>query len=450
MKKTAKHHRTRKDVLLTACIGAVALALFYYIAVSQLSNWLKAPALIAVLVGSGLLMQKIAGFEGYYGLLVFRGEKGFRAMRYAAEKFGGTARKLADFGLSLGFGLLYSYYLFGRKDFKKFLAHAAAVTAFFLLVQPGVAKNVAGFPEIVFAFNLAFGLLAFGVQSLVIQGTKILTTSNAPAGAALIIPGITIPWEGLIALVIAIAVHEIAHGILCMVEKLEVKNSGAVLFGILPIAAFVEPNEEKLKDLEIHKKRRILVAGITSNFFVFVIFLLFAQLAALGLAGFETKPAIVKVLDTGTAAGILQDNEVILAVNGAAVESVEEFAAEMKKMPEGNKAVLKTSLGEKTVVAGKDGKIGISVADKPAAEDAFAYGIMAFLFIVFNLTALINFALATINLLPIFFTDGYRLFYEEARHAFPSAGDLVAKRIAVAAGVVSVLLILINFIPSFR
>ncbi len=450
MKKAGKRHGKRGVAVLAVCIGALALALFYYAATSTLSNWVKAPALVAVLVASGLLMQKVAGLEGYYGLLVFRGEKGFRAMRYAADNFAGTARKLSDFGLSLGFGLLYSYYLFGRKDFKKFLAHAVAVTAFFVMVQPGVARNVGEFPEIVFVFNLAFGLLAFGVQSLVIQGTKILTTSNASAGATLIIPGVTIPWEGIIALVIAVVVHEVAHGILCMVEKLEIKNSGAVLFGVLPVAAFVEPNEDKMKGLEMHKKRRILVAGITSNFFVFISFLLLAQAAAMALAGYETMPTVARVLESGSAKGVLQDGEAILAVNGVAVESVEGFAKQMKGVPEGAKAVLRTSLGEKTVVAGKDGKIGVSVADVPSKENSFSYGIMAFFFIVFNLTALINFALATINLLPIFFTDGYRLFYEEARLAFPSAGDLVAKRIALAAGVVSVLLIAVNFIPAFK
>ncbi|MFH1199553.1 MAG: site-2 protease family protein [Candidatus Micrarchaeota archaeon] len=443
-----KKPAVRHGGLFAACIGVIAFAIFYYAALTDLNNVFKVPLMLAILVGSGLAMQALAGLEGSYGLLVFRGERGFGAMRYAANKFSHAARSLADFGLSLGFGVIYSYYLFGRKDFKKFASHAIAVTAFFTLLSTN--KGTGFSPDLFFTLNVAFGLMATAVQSLVMQGAKILTTGDAVAGATLIIPGVTIPWEGIIALFIAVAVHEIAHGILCMVEKLEVKNSGAVLFGVLPVAAFVEPNEAKMDELHIHQKRRILIAGITSNFFVFILFLLLAWTTTAGMSGYHLQPTIAKVLDTGTAKGVLEANSVLLAVNGAPVGSIADFAAQMKKVPEGGIAKLSTSAGEKAVTAGKDHKIGIQVEDRPAQGDSFAYGIMAFFASVFGLTSLINFALATINLLPVFFTDGYRLFYEEARLLFPSKNDKAAKGIAMAAGIVSIALILLNFIPNFR
>ncbi len=42
------------------------------------------------------------------------------------------------------------------------------------------------------------------------------------------------------------------------------------------------------------------------------------------------------------------------------------------------------------------------------------------------------------------------MVFEEARAAFPSKNDTTAKRISIAAGLISVALILVNFIPNFH
>ncbi len=447
-KNSGQKHKTA-DKLKLVIVVVVSLAIFFALATSTLNNWIKAGSLLVLLAVSGMLIQRLSGIEGYYGLLILRGKKGFKAMEYFSANFSTTAKRLADFGLSLGFGALYSYWLFG-KDKKKFLSHVAAMAFLFGSLQFLAGQPFSGWGLVFLLMNLLFGLLALGVQSLVLQGAKILTTADAGPGAALVIPGVTVPWEGIIALIIAAGVHEIAHGILCRVEKLEVKNSGAILLGILPIGAFVEPNEEKMKDMDLHKKRRILVAGTTSNFFVFLFFLLLTQLAAFGIAGMTEQVKIVGVSEKGSAYGILQTNEFIYAVNGVQVKNTAELLAEVKKYDVGETVAFSTNLGTKNVKLAEGKKMGVFLQDAPAPQNAFVFGILAFAFLVFNLTALINFALAVINLMPIFLTDGYRMVYEEARAAFPSQGDRKAKRIAIAAGIVSVLLILINFIPSFR
>lgn len=96
---------------------------------------------------------------------------------------------------------------------------------------------------------------------------------------ALILPGINpiLPLEYLIyiivALAVAIVVHEFSHGILSFVGKLKVKSMG-ILYMIIPIGAFVEPDEEQLKETTIPKRLRVFAAGPMSNFVVVLICLL--------------------------------------------------------------------------------------------------------------------------------------------------------------------------------
>ncbi|MBI5224437.1 site-2 protease family protein [Candidatus Micrarchaeota archaeon] len=441
---------TINDKLALAVVALVSIAAFFYLATSNYSNFIKVPAILALLVGSGKVIAKLGGYEEYYGIIIFRGKRGFAAMRYFA-KYPRIMRAIADFGLSLGFGMLYSIYIY-KGNWKKILAHFVLICAFFygfiIYGNPTIYND--SLPYYLSAIGIAGGLLIFGVASLAIQAYMILTVSGSSAGATLVVPGVTIPfWEGLIAIIIAAGVHEISHGILALVEKLEVKNSGAILFGILPIGAFVEPNEEKLATLEIQKKRRILIAGTTSNFILFMIFTAVGLIASPLVLGMANGVEVVQVSKDGTANGLLAENEVIYSVDGTAVKNYPEFASIMKNRKEGETVMLATDLGAKKIVLGKNGKMGIAPANSYPMEDLPTAAVL-FLFGTLGLIILINFALAVINLVPIFLTDGYRLVFEEAKEAFPSKNNATAKRVAIIAGIASVILLLINFLPNFK
>jgi len=94
-----------------------------------------------------------------------------------------------------------------------------------------------------------------------------------------ILPGINpiLPIEYLfyivVALIVAIIVHEFSHGILTLAGDLKVKSMG-LLYLIFPIGAFVEPDEEQMKKTTISKRMRVYAVGPLSNFVVFFICLL--------------------------------------------------------------------------------------------------------------------------------------------------------------------------------
>ncbi len=70
---------------------------------------------------------------------------------------------------------------------------------------------------------------------------------NSPKNIFLI-PGVNefIPFTwGVIALIVALVVHEFSHAILCRVEGIRVKSMG-ILFALVPIGGFAEPDDEQL------------------------------------------------------------------------------------------------------------------------------------------------------------------------------------------------------------
>jgi membrane-associated protease RseP (regulator of RpoE activity) len=87
------------------------------------------------------------------------------------------------------------------------------------------------------------------------------------------IPGLNpiIPiWYGILALVIALVVHEFTHGILTRVAKSKIVSLGLVFF-IVPMGAFVEPDEEELQVMKKRKRSRMFASGPTSNLIVALI-----------------------------------------------------------------------------------------------------------------------------------------------------------------------------------
>jgi len=94
---------------------------------------------------------------------------------------------------------------------------------------------------------------------------------NAPSPILMVgIPGVNplIPvWYGIFALAVAIVVHEFAHGIQARLFDLEIKSLG-ILWLVVPMGAFVEPDEEKIMELPSKKRQRMFAVGPATNIFV--------------------------------------------------------------------------------------------------------------------------------------------------------------------------------------
>ena len=122
--------------------------------------------------------------------------------------------------------------------------------------------------------NISLGIvLFFMILQVVLFAWEIPAALRAPVSAALGpemiigLPGINpiIPvGYGIIGLIVAIVVHEFSHGVLTRVAKVPVKSVGMVLL-VVPIGAFVEPEEEQFKLLSRRKRARLHAVGPATN-----------------------------------------------------------------------------------------------------------------------------------------------------------------------------------------
>ncbi len=104
---------------------------------------------------------------------------------------------------------------------------------------------------------------------------------------ALAIPGLNplMPfWYTLIALIIAMVLHELAHGLQTVSNNMRVKHTG-LLHCIVPLGAFVEPNQEDVDKASRRAKLDLYSAGIATNFVVgAVAFVLFSTVMLGGIS----------------------------------------------------------------------------------------------------------------------------------------------------------------------
>ena len=145
----------------------------------------------------------------------------------------------------------------------------------------------------------------------------------------LAIPGlndfIPITIAVIIGFFVTLVVHEFGHAILCRVEDIRVKSTG-ILFAVIPIGAFVEPDEEEVENAPRSSKIRMYGAGITNN--IVVALICFAAIVVLmGMITPSSTPMIQGVYEDYPAdiAGIIPDS-VIYAVDGIVVESVTDVS----------------------------------------------------------------------------------------------------------------------------
>jgi len=87
-------------------------------------------------------------------------------------------------------------------------------------------------------------------------------------GAILLLPGINpmLPFVyGWIAIVVAIVIHEGAHGVIARNVGFNVKSSGLLFFLIIPIGAFVDVDEEQIKTAKARPALKVMAAGVGAN-----------------------------------------------------------------------------------------------------------------------------------------------------------------------------------------
>lgn len=157
------------------------------------------------------------------------------------------------------------------------------------------------------------------------------------------IPGlndfIPLTFAVIFGLIITMVVHEFGHAILCRIEGIRVKSMG-LLVAVVPIGAFVEPDEEDLEKTKGLPKMRMLGAGITNNILAGIICFVLL-IALLGFAVPVNVPLVKSVYEDSPAyAAGVQPDSIITDINGIPVSSVSEVSLALNRTLPGDKISL--------------------------------------------------------------------------------------------------------------
>ena len=133
-------------------------------------------------------------------------------------------------------------------------------------------------------------------------------------------------WYGILALVIAMVVHEFSHGILSRVANVKIKALGLLMF-FFPVGAFVEPDEEQMKSMKKWERMRLYAAGPGSNMVIAIIFsFLFSSVMVASLE--PSSDGVLSanvVLDYGGGEAGLEPWMLLTEVNDQVVSNSEDF-----------------------------------------------------------------------------------------------------------------------------
>jgi membrane-associated protease RseP (regulator of RpoE activity) len=194
----------------------------------------------------------------------------------------------------------------------------------------------------------------------------------------LVIPGVNdfLPLAAtpgiVVGLLVGLVVHEGGHGLLCRVEDIDIDSMGVAMLAVLPVGAFVEPDQESSKSASRGGQTRMFAAGVTNNFAITI--LAFALLfgPVVGAIGVAPGAAVGGVAQDSPAADAgIEPNDRITAINGTAVDGNDDLADRLEAV-DGEQVAVELD-GEETVTVDRslivtaamdDGPTGLSAGDE--------------------------------------------------------------------------------------
>jgi len=154
-----------------------------------------------------------------------------------------------------------------------------------------------------------------------------IPASKAPQPTELIgIPGINpfIPViYGIIALIVAVVIHELFHGFVAKSNGMSIKSTG-ILYFIVPIGAFVELDEEHMKKISKKPRSMIAAAGPGINFVLAFVFLMlfFGMVSTTVVPAYHNGMGVYSVYSNSAAqhAGIVP-GDILISINNVTINN---------------------------------------------------------------------------------------------------------------------------------
>jgi len=367
-----------------------------------------------------------------------------------------------------------------QKIFTPFIYFAMYKTKLGLNLMDSIAKKFSKPLKYIGYLGIVVGFIgmAFLGWSLVSNIHKLLTMPTAQAGVGIIQPfkanvkgTVYVPFFYFIISIFVLAiVHEFSHGIMARLHNIEIKSSGFAFFGILvPIipAAFVEPDEEKLKEKERKAQLSIFAAGPFANILLaFVILLIsWALVAPVASSIIEEDGVLVTGLIENKEttypaeeAGI-SEGEIITEINNIPITTIANLSKALGENLPGEEILVTTNKTRYSITLAHDPGnkskpyLGVLIQQNTKIKESFTrkYGsiIPKVLFWFFGLLSwlfILNLGIGLFNLIPIGPIDGGRMMHVTLQKFFEKEK---ANKIWKNISILFLLLVITNFVIVF-
>ncbi len=391
--------------------------------------------------------------ERKYLLLFFIRWNGFIGMlkHISRSKF---VSFMEEAGPILLFGPLLGRYVGG--DVKKGLL--VLIPASLLMVGGPLASML----------TLLFGLMGAAFYLLASSAWNILYTyftgGNPLPGVGPVIPGVEvgpfyIPFvEGWLSILLIFLIHEGAHGVVALRRGMGLQDAAMVILGIIPVAAYVQPNEKKFLASSPEDRVKVIAAGPFANTVAFIL----STILLIGM-GIVVSPYMEKILqnhalgvkvlevpDTieingkalpSLVKGLLSPGDVIVSINeknvytiGDIIEVLHSDAKELNILVLRGGELISFSIENKGYLGVKGGQV--AWRESPPLE----YSVLSFLLSFLLIFSLLNIMVAVVNALPFSILDG-----GQAIEDLEKRRRINARLLKLAAS----LLLAINILPWF-
>jgi membrane-associated protease RseP (regulator of RpoE activity) len=261
---------------------------------------------------------------------------------------------------------------------------------------------------------LAFGLMIYAAYFLFSNLLKFFLPVVESVPVVPVIPAVTISLDSLpyffVAVAIVVLLHEFAHGVSALAEKVVVKSAGlAVMLAFF--GGFVEPEEKSFEKTSKTSKLRILGAGSAVN--------LATGLLVIILLGSLFAPSagvlVNSTLENGPAARAgIQRFDVIQAVNNKTINSLQDLSAYLANVTPGSNLSIEVNNHFVTVTTENlSGRaiIGIYGLDYHPSRLGLNSITTANAYLTLYWTFIAAFSVAVFNMLPAFPFDGEKFLY---------------------------------------
>jgi membrane-associated protease RseP (regulator of RpoE activity) len=120
---------------------------------------------------------------------------------------------------------------------------------------------------------------------------------------------------------------------MCRVEDIDIESMGLAMLAVIPMGAFVEPDEENRREADRGSQSRMFAAGVTNNFAITLV--VFALLFGPVMGSIAVAPGapVGNVFPNSAAADAgLESGDRIVAVNGTELADNAEFSAALSNV----------------------------------------------------------------------------------------------------------------------